>query len=263
METIRILVIDDEPVICDGCRLTLSDRCFAVDSCDSGTKGLEMLLGGEYDLALLDMKLPDMSGMEILGNVKNENPGIYIIVMTGYSSVKNAVDAMKLGAFDYIAKPFTDDELLISVQRAVETKRLKEENLALRHQLSERYDFGNIIGEIPEILKIIQLSRFADVAVNHRLGSDVALLNGMMHVIIKNGWQAEDYIAQRTEDYEALEKIVNAYTPDKVREITGVDCQHLERMAELYATHPPACCTPWATRCVTKIRKKYSTRWHS
>ena len=86
----------------------------------------------------------------------------------------------------------------------------------------------------------IQLSRFADLAVNHRLGSDVALLNGMMHVIIKNGWQAEDYIAQRTEDYEALEKIVNTYTPDRVRDITGVDPQQLERMAELYATHAPA-----------------------
>ena len=86
----------------------------------------------------------------------------------------------------------------------------------------------------------IQLSRFADVAVNHRLGSDVALLNGMMHVIIKNGWQAEDYIAQRTEDYKALAKVVNAYSPDKVRDITGVDPQHLERMAALYATHPPA-----------------------
>jgi len=83
MEPVRILVIDDEPVICDGCRLTLSDRCFSVDSCNSGTKGLEMLLGGEYDLALLDMKLPDMNGMEILRHVKNENPGMYIIVMTG------------------------------------------------------------------------------------------------------------------------------------------------------------------------------------
>ena len=159
MEPIRILVIDDEPVICDGCRLPLADRGFVVDTCQSGTKGLEMLLGGEYDLALLDMKLPDMNGMEILRHVKNEKPGIYIIVMTGYSSVENAVDAMKLGAFDYIAKPFTDDELLISVQRAVETKRLKEENLALRHQLSERYDFSNILGENPKILKIFDAIR--------------------------------------------------------------------------------------------------------
>jgi len=154
MEPIKILVIDDEPVICDGCRLSLSDRGQAVDTCLSGPQGLELLLGGEYDLALLDMKLPDISGMEILRKVKNENPGIYVIVMTGYSSVPNAVEAMKLGAFDYISKPFTDDELLISVQRAVENKRLKEENFALRHQLSERYDFSNIIGETPRILKI-------------------------------------------------------------------------------------------------------------
>ncbi|MEJ2286201.1 MAG: sigma-54 dependent transcriptional regulator [Desulfobacterales bacterium] len=154
MEPTSILVIDDEPVICDGCRLPLSDHGFVVDTCRRGAKGLQMLLGGEYDLALLDMKLPDISGMEILRNVKNENPGVYIIVMTGYSSVKNAVDAMKMGAFDYISKPFTDDELLIAVKRAVESKRLKEENLALRHQLSERYDFSNIIGETPQILKI-------------------------------------------------------------------------------------------------------------
>jgi formate dehydrogenase alpha subunit len=86
----------------------------------------------------------------------------------------------------------------------------------------------------------IQLSRFADVAVNQRLGSDVALLNGMMHIIIKNNWQAIDYIAQRTEDYEALERVVKTYTPDRVREITGVECGHLERMAELYAKNSPA-----------------------
>ena len=86
----------------------------------------------------------------------------------------------------------------------------------------------------------IQLSRFADIAVTHRLGSDVALLNGMMHIIIQNGWHAKDYIAQRTEDYEALEKVINTYTPDKVQDITGVDPKNLERMAELYATNPPA-----------------------
>ena len=94
----------------------------------------------------------------------------------------------------------------------------------------------------------IQLSRFADVAVNHRLGSDVALLNGMMHVIIKNGWQAEDYIAQRTEDYEALEKIVNAYTPDKVHDITGVDPSTWNAWLSFTPPiRPPACCTPWAS----------------
>jgi DNA-binding NtrC family response regulator len=152
MEPIRILVIDDERTICEGCRLSLSDKGWVVDTCLSGTNGLKLLLGGEYELALLDMKLPDMHGMDILRRVKKEKPGVYVIVMTGYSSVPNAVEAMKLGAFDYLAEPFTDDELWISVQRAVSNKQLNEENLALRHQLSERYDFGNIIGEDPKIL---------------------------------------------------------------------------------------------------------------
>jgi DNA-binding NtrC family response regulator len=159
MEAFNILVVDDEPVVCDGCCLTLAERGFVVETCQSGAEGLELLLGGDYDLALLDMKLTDMNGMDILRRVKNENAGVYIIVMTGYSSVKNAVDAMKLGAFDYISKPFTDDELLISVRRAVENKRLKEENRALRQQLSERYDFSNIIGETPQILKIFDSIR--------------------------------------------------------------------------------------------------------
>mgnify|MGYP000659297198 CR=1 FL=1 len=120
MEPIKILVIDDEPVICDGCRLTLSDQGFAVDSCNSGTNGLEILLVGEYDLALLDMKLPDMNGMEILRHLKHENPGIYVIVMTGYSSVQNAVDAMRLGAFDYITKPFDIQELRLRVRNSLQ-----------------------------------------------------------------------------------------------------------------------------------------------
>jgi len=85
----------------------------------------------------------------------------------------------------------------------------------------------------------IQLSRFADLAVTHRLGSDVALLNGMMHMIIRNKWHAGDYIASRTEDYEVLEKTVGACTPEKVSAITGVEAKDLEEMARLYATNPP------------------------
>ena len=95
MEPIRILVIDDEPVICDGCRLTLSDQCFSVDSCNSGTTGLEMLLGGEYDLALLDMKLPDMNGMEILrlGDIVESTQfhGVYGVLDAGITGHDNYI----------------------------------------------------------------------------------------------------------------------------------------------------------------------------
>ncbi len=147
MEPSNILIIDDERVICDGCRLALSDKGHSVKICMNGKEGLETILKGTYDLALLDMKLPDMDGMDILRTVEREKLGVYVIVMTGYSTVQNAVEAMKLGAFDYLAKPFSDDELVLAVERAMEKKRLVEENLALRQQLSERFDFSNIIGE--------------------------------------------------------------------------------------------------------------------
>jgi formate dehydrogenase alpha subunit len=86
----------------------------------------------------------------------------------------------------------------------------------------------------------IQLGRFADLAVNHRLGSDVALLNGMMHLMVKNGWQAQDYIDDRTEGFEDLKASLKKYTPKKVQEITGVSPADLEKMSELYATNSPA-----------------------
>ncbi len=86
----------------------------------------------------------------------------------------------------------------------------------------------------------IQLSRFADVAVTQRLGSDVAMLNGMMHIILKNGWQAQSYIEERTEEFEEFKAAVESYTPDKVEQIAGIAQNDLEKMAELYATNSPA-----------------------
>jgi len=152
----RILIIDDERAICDGCRLGLSESGYTLDTCLTGHEGIRALQSAEYDLLLLDMKLPDMNGMDILRKIRRDKPSIYIIVMTGYSTVANAVEAMKLGAFDYLSKPFTDDELRISVKRALDNKHLKDENLALRSQLYERFDFNNIIGENSNILEIFE-----------------------------------------------------------------------------------------------------------
>ena len=154
MPSYRILVIDDEPIICRGCQLGLAETGQAVDVCPSGRRGLDLLLGGTYDLGLVDIHLPDLNGMEILRRVAAEQPEVCVIVMTGYSSVKNAVEAMKLGAFDYLTKPFTDDELIAAVHTALENKRLKQENRALRRQLNEAYDFHAIVGENPRILQI-------------------------------------------------------------------------------------------------------------
>jgi len=156
LEPIRILVIDDEPVICEGCRECLADRGHSVDTRMTGREGLEAILRGNFEVILLDIKLPDLDGMEILLTLKKEKPGETIIVMTGYSTVKSAVDAMKLGAVDYLAKPFSDDELLLSVERAAEKRRLILENLALRKELLDRFSFSNIVGEDPVILRIFE-----------------------------------------------------------------------------------------------------------
>lgn len=156
MQANRILVIDDEQVICSGCRLALSGERQSVESCLKGKTGLEIALSGDYDVILLDMKLPDMDGMDILRTLRKEKPETYVIVMTGYSTVQNAVDAMKIGAFDYLSKPFTDDELVIAVGSAIEKKRLVEENISLRQELLIRCGFNNIVGENPDILRIFE-----------------------------------------------------------------------------------------------------------
>jgi len=159
MEPSNILVIDDEQVICSGCRLVLSDKGHSVDTCMTGKAGIDKILRDQYDVLLLDLKLPDMDGMEILRRIRKEKPGVYVIVMTGYSTVQNAVEAMKLGAFDYLAKPFSDDELTIAVERAVEKKCLVEENLSLRKELLDRFGFHKIVGEHPKILQIFDQIR--------------------------------------------------------------------------------------------------------
>lgn len=154
MESINILVIDDERVICDGCHLILSEKGHSVDICLKGSEGLNAVQGGKYDLILLDLKLPDIDGLEILHAVKKTNPNIYVVIMTGYSTVQSAVQAMKLGASDYLTKPFIDDALLLAVERVIEKKKLVEENMLLREKLTEQFGFSTIVGKNPEILKI-------------------------------------------------------------------------------------------------------------
>ena len=119
MKPIRILVIDDESVICDACELVLKEKGHRVDRCVTGRTGLHAIQQEEYEIILLDMKLPDIDGMEILQTVCRKTPVPRIIVMTGYSTMANAVQAMKLGAVDYLAKPFTEDELFSAIEKAL------------------------------------------------------------------------------------------------------------------------------------------------
>lgn len=114
----RVLVIDDEPVICDACELILSEKGCSVNRCLTGKTGLSAIERGGQDIVLLDLKLPDLEGMDILKNIKKEKPDLRVIVMTGYDTIPVAVEAMKAGATDYLGKPFTDDELIAAIEKA-------------------------------------------------------------------------------------------------------------------------------------------------
>jgi two-component system NtrC family response regulator len=158
----RILVIDDESTIRSGCTMVLEDQGWSVSSSATGRAGLQAIQQGDADIVLLDLKLPDMDGMQILRTVQQETPGIRVIVMTGFSTVRNAVEAMKLGAFDYLPKPFDDDELLGAVGRAAKMKRLSEVNRALRERHADRLGFDSIVGEHPRMLETFeQVTRVA------------------------------------------------------------------------------------------------------
>lgn len=114
----KILVIDDEPIVRTSCVRSLSPEGYEVKSASSGREGLELLENEPVDLVLLDLKMPDMDGIEVLKIIKNRWPETKIIMITGYSTVETAVKTLKLGAFSYLEKPFTPDTLLETVKEA-------------------------------------------------------------------------------------------------------------------------------------------------
>jgi len=114
----KILIIDDEDVICQGCKMIFNEMGYQCSHALSGIEGLETVLNNSFDVLLLDMKLKDLDGMKILKRVRKEKPKLYVIVITGYSTVENAVKAMKLGANDYISKPFGEDDIIIAIRNA-------------------------------------------------------------------------------------------------------------------------------------------------
>jgi len=156
---VQILVVDDEDIACKSCKAILTQEGGDVETARSAAEALQMMNVGGFDVVITDLRMPGMDGMELLTRIKEQSPSSAVIVITGYSTVQTAVEAIKCGAFDYVPKPFTPDQLTVTVAKAVEDKRLRNENLYLRQQLEERYSFGNIIGgskKMREVYKVIE-----------------------------------------------------------------------------------------------------------
>lgn len=153
---IRIIVIDDEPVILKSCNRILTRLGYQVETTSNPQEGLKKITEGSFNLAIVDIKMPEMDGMEVLGTIRNSKPETDVIMITGYSTVKTAVEAMKRGAADYVPKPFNPDELTLAVQRILEKQSLITENISLREQLEDTYRLGHIIGQSPAMLEVFR-----------------------------------------------------------------------------------------------------------
>jgi DNA-binding NtrC family response regulator len=153
----RILVVDDEEIVIKSCVRILAGGDYQVDAVQDGFAALRMVEDTGYDVVLLDVMMPKMDGLEVLRRVKEAHPDIDVIMVTGLSQIDTAVQAMKLGAFDYLSKPFDPDELKLVVKRALERRALLQENLDLKHAVSSKYRFENIIGASPPMHGLYRL----------------------------------------------------------------------------------------------------------
>ena len=153
-----VLVVDDEPLMRDFLKETLERMKCQVDLCASGTEAISLFRCGEgtYDLIFLDMKLPGATGIEILKVIREESPTAEVIVITAYGTIENAVEAMKIGAFDYLLKPFASDQVELFVNKLNEKTSMIEENKYLRGEINKRYNFSEIIGDSQPMQKIFR-----------------------------------------------------------------------------------------------------------
>src|SRR6478752_8390304 len=152
-----ILVVDDESEIREGLELLLTSEGYGVSSAETGASGLAKLEERPFDLLLLDVSLPDRNGLDLLREIRRRDPHLAVVLITAYGSIDMARAAFKSGAMDYITKPWSNDELLAQVAQAVESRRLREENVHLKRALKQRSSFPSIIGKSEKMLTLLDL----------------------------------------------------------------------------------------------------------
>lgn len=156
-----IHLIDDEPIIHDVLGQLLSSEGYQVEISASGEEALTKFQEQKFDLILLDLLMPGMDGLEVLKQIKRMDPEVPVIIITAYASVESALTAMKMGAYDYIQKPFKNEELLMTISRALEHRRLQEENIRLQSELKKKFSFSNIIGKSQAMMNVFELIKAA------------------------------------------------------------------------------------------------------
>ena len=153
----HILVIDDEADIRESLEFLLTGEGFRVDLATRAVEGLETLARGSYDLILLDLVMPDLTGIETLAEIRKKDTTTPVFLITAYGSIDVAVEALKAGANDYFSKPWDNEKLLIEIERMIAQSHLLRENVELKRALKQRYSFANIVGKSERMLKLLDM----------------------------------------------------------------------------------------------------------
>jgi DNA-binding NtrC family response regulator len=153
----HILLVEDEAPLRRAVAEQLADRGYTVTEAESGDAAVAKLADFAFDILITDLRLPGIDGAAVIDAALERYPDIVAIVVTGYGTVRDAVEAIKRGAWDFVSKPFQIDELLHTLDSALEKRQLRSENAYLRAQLDERYRFEGIIGKSPPMRRLFQL----------------------------------------------------------------------------------------------------------
>ncbi len=159
--SLRVLIVDDEEVIRDVLESLLEREGWSVTAAENAAQALELFENDPQDVVLLDLMLPDRPGLEVLREMRRRDPDAVIVIVTAYSSIEGAIQAMREGAFHYIPKPFQNAEVLLTVRKGAEARRLTEENRRLKQELSKQYGLGRIVGKSEAMRKVFDLVRLA------------------------------------------------------------------------------------------------------
>lgn len=158
-EPANILIIDDEESIRDSMSQVLHKEGYKVKAAVEGKEGLRLFSNETFQVVFLDLKLPGIRGMDILSRIKEASPETPVIVITGYASIESAVEAMKRGAFDYMVKPFTPEELRVITKRALDSRKILYENIYLRRELEAKIEFEMVVGKSKAMNKVLDIVR--------------------------------------------------------------------------------------------------------
>ncbi|MCK9276078.1 MAG: sigma-54 dependent transcriptional regulator [Syntrophales bacterium] len=183
---ISFLIVDDDHVHRTMLKTLISGWGYEITEADDGDCAIEMVRKRPFDLILLDIRMVRISGLEALAEIKAINPAIPVIIMTAYSSVETAVEALKKGAYDYLTKPLDFEEMKIVIKRAMDHRQLKEENMLLKRNLNSQFDQLNIIGRSSSMIKLLETvaqvaPSDATVLIEGDSGSGKELVAGAIH----------------------------------------------------------------------------------